>query len=109
MAIAGYVRTAVSPLQEAMRVALSLSDNQMALLQGPAIGIPVTLAAIPLGLLIDRSSRVRLLFALIVLSAIGSVATAAASDFALLMLTRCLAGVAGLGTIPVVYSLLADL
>src|SRR5207249_1508965 len=61
MAAGGYVRTAISPLQETMRIALSMSDNQMALLQGPVIGIPITLAAVPLGLLIDRYSRVRLL------------------------------------------------
>ena len=108
MAVAGYVRTAVSPLQEAMRVALSLTDNQMALLQGPVIGIPVALAAIPLGLLIDRYSRARLLFALVVLSVIGSLLTALASSFTLLLFARCLAGLMGLGILPVVFSLLAD-
>src|SRR5688572_30174124 len=76
MALAGYVRTAVSPLQEAMRVALTLSDNQMAVLQGPIIGIPVVAASLPLGLLIDRYSRVRMLIALMLLSLGGSLLTA---------------------------------
>lgn len=109
MAAIGYIRTAISPLQEAMRVALSLSDNQMALLQGAVIAIPVTLAAIPLGLLIDRYSRVRLLMVLVWLSLLGNLLTAFASDFTLLVLARGLAGVTGLGIIPVVFSLLADL
>lgn len=109
MAAAGLARTAISPLQEAMRVALSLSDNQMALLQGPVIGVPVALAAIPLGLLIDRSVRVRLLMVLILLSLAGSLLTAFASNFILLLLARGLAGVAGLGIVPVVFAILADL
>jgi predicted MFS family arabinose efflux permease len=109
MAAGGYVRTAVSPLQEAMRLALSLSDNQMALLQGPVIGIPVALAAVPLGLLIDRYSRVVLLRVLVVLSLIGSLLTAFASSLTLMLLARCLTGLTGLGILPVVLSLLADL
>lgn len=108
MAVAGYVRTAVSPLQEAMRVALELTDNQMALLQGPVIGIPVALTAIPLGLLIDRWLRVRLLMAFILLSAAGTLLTALTSSFGLLLFARGLAGVAGLAVLPVVFSLLAD-
>ena len=109
MAAAGYVRTAMSPLQEAMRIALSLTDNQMALLQGPAIGIPVVLTAIPLGLLIDRYRRTGILLVLMALSLAGTLLTALAPGFGLLLLARCLAGVMGLAILPVVFSLLADL
>jgi predicted MFS family arabinose efflux permease len=109
MAAGGYVRTAISPLQETMRVALSMSDNQMALLQGPLIGIPVVLASVPLGLLIDRYSRARLLFTLILLSFLGSLLTALAPSFMLLFVARGISGLVGLSTIPVSYSLLADL
>lgn len=108
MVIAGYVRTAVSPLQEAMRVALSLSDNQMALLQGPIIGIPVAIAAIPLGLLIDRAVRVRVLLVLAALSVVASAATALVEHFAPLLIVRSVAGVAALAIVPVVLSLIAD-
>jgi MFS family permease len=108
MAASGYVRTAVSPLQETMRVALSLSDNQMALLQGPVIGIPVALVSIPLGILIDRYSRARLLVVLLVLSLIGSALTAWAPSFDGLLWARGVAGLTALGAIPVIYSLIAD-
>lgn len=108
MLIAGYVRTALSPLQETMRLALSLSDNQMALLQGPAIGIPVAIAAIPLGLLIDRSIRARILLVLATVSVIASAATALITQFALLLVVRGVAGVAALAIVPVVFSLIAD-
>jgi hypothetical protein len=65
MATAGaYARTAMSPLQETMRVALGLSDNQMASLQGPALALPLMLVAVPLGVLIDSRSRVRMLLVL---------------------------------------------
>jgi MFS family permease len=108
MAAAGYVRTAISPLQEAMRVALSLSDNEMALLQGPVIGIPVIIMSIPLGLLIDRRSRTLLLAVLVTLSGLASMLTATAPSFGSLLFARGLAGVLGLAIIPVVFALLAD-
>jgi predicted MFS family arabinose efflux permease len=85
-----------------------LGDNQMALLQGPAIGIPVVLAAIPLGLLIDRTCRVRLLWSLVGLSVLGSVLTAFADGFTALLVARSLAGVAALAIVPVVFSVIAD-
>lgn len=109
MAVGGYVQSAVSPLQETMRIALSLSDNQVALLQGPVMGVPLVLGSIPLGILIDRYSRSRLLFVLVVLSLIASLLTACAPNFTVLMLARALAGLTGLGSVPVVFSLLADL
>jgi MFS family permease len=109
MATAGYTRTAISPLQEAMRIALSLSDNQMSILQGPVIGIPVAIAAIPLGFLIDRTARRGLLILLIALSASGSVLTAMTADFGLLLLARGVAGLAGLSVVPVVFAILSDL
>jgi MFS family permease len=104
-----YGRTALSPLQETMGVALSLTDNQMALLQGPALALPVVLAAIPLGLLIDRYSRVHLLFVLAVLCAMGSVLTALAPNFAVLFLARCFSGLTATATSTTAISLLSDL
>lgn len=109
MAIGGYVRTAISPLQETMRIAMALSDNQMAILQGTAVGVPVTLAAIPLGLLIDRITRIRLLQMLIMTSLAASLLTAIAESFFLLLAARAVAGVTGLGVLPVVFSIIADL
>jgi predicted MFS family arabinose efflux permease len=105
---AAYARTGVSPLQETMRAVLALSDNQMALLQGPAMSLPLVVAAIPLGLLIDRYSRVRLVFAFTVVDAVGSVLTGLASSFRFLLVGRCLVGFAALAINPVALSLLAD-
>lgn len=109
MAAAGYVRTVTSPLQESMALDLALSDNQMAVLQGSVIGIPVALSAVPLGMLIDRMSRVRLLAILVAASMMGSVLTAVAPGFTVLAVARAIAGVTALAILPVVFSLVADL
>jgi MFS family permease len=104
-----YARTAVGPLQETIRIALGLSDNQVALLQGPALSVPLVISAIPLGVLIDRCSRVRLLFVFTTLNVLGSLLTAWASSFVLLFAARCLIGLTALAVNPVALSLIADL
>ncbi len=108
-AAAMYARTAVSPVQETMRVAFNLTDNQMALLQGPALALPLTVATIPLGLLIDRYSRARLLMIFGALSLIGTWFTAFADSFALLFAARCLVGLTATATGTAAFSLIADL
>jgi len=100
---------AISPLQEAMRAALLLTDNHMALLQGPALALPVVIAAIPLGFLIDRKIRIRLLFVFGLLDLMGCLLTAAASGFELLFLARCLVGLSTAAITITSFSLLADL
>jgi MFS family permease len=108
-AAAAYSRSCVGPLQESMRAALGLSDNEIAFLQGPALALPLVLAAIPLGLIVDRYSRVRLLLVLALLDILGGLATAWLSDFVALFLIRCLIGLAATASAVAAYSLLADL
>jgi MFS family permease len=108
-AAAAFGRTAVSPLQETMRVALGLSDNQIALLQGPALALPVVIAAVPLGWVIDRYSRIRLILILTLLDAVGTFLTAFASNFVLLFLARCLVGLTATAVATAAFSLLSDL
>lgn len=104
-----YGRFAIGPLQEAMRTDLALSDNLVALLQGPALALPKLIAAIPLGLLIDRYSRARLLLIFAGVNLAGSLCTALASSFAVLLIARCLTGLAGVAIVITAYSLIADL
>ena len=104
-----FASTALGPLQETMRVALALSDNQMAVLQGPARATPMLLGAIPLGLLVDRKSRVRLVSIFAVLDLIASIATAGASNFAWLFAARWFVGLAAAATLMAAISLIADL
>jgi len=111
MATAGanYSQGIVSPLQEAIRAALLLSDNQLALLQGLAMAVPIAIIGIPVGRLVDRSSRVRILRVFALVAVIGTAATAAAANFTQLFLSRCLSGLVAPATAMVAVSLIADL
>jgi MFS family permease len=109
VASATYAGNTLSPLQETLRAALSLSDNQMALLQGPALAFPMAAVWVPLGMAIDRYSRMRLLAVIMVSALLGSVLTAMASGLPMLVIARGFAGLASLAVIPVAFSWVADL
>lgn len=104
-----YARTAIGPLQETLRLALSLTDNQVALLQGPALALPAIVGALPLGFALTRYSRVRILFIAVLLNLLATVATAFAASFEMLFVARCVVGLAAPVTGVAAYSLLADL
>jgi len=106
---ANYARYVIAPLQESIRVSLALNDNQMALLQGPALAIPMVILSIPLGLAIDRYSRARLLRAFAFCSLAGGVLTALASSFSMMLMARAFVGLASLAVPPVALSLIADI
>lgn len=106
---ANYARATVSPLQEAIRIGLDLTDNQIALVQGLAIALPISLAAFPLGLLVDRYKRVRILLVLAVMNLVGTLLTALSDDFTLLFIARGLVGLGSYGTVMTVPSLISDL
>ena len=67
----------------------------------------MALAAIPLGVLIDRYSRARLLWSLTVLNLLGSVWTACVTDFAVLCAARSVVGLSAFAINPVAFSLVA--
>src|SRR5690242_16076786 len=71
----------LSPVQEAVKLELGLSDFQTSLVQGLAVSIPVALLAIPLGRLTDRSNRVRLLIVMAATWTAGMALTALAQGF----------------------------
>jgi predicted MFS family arabinose efflux permease len=104
-----YARFLLNPLQELVRVSLSLSDNQIAILQGPALTVLMVIVAVPLGLVIDRRSRVGLLFIFLIFSLSGSLLTAAAPSFSFLFAVRCIVGLTACAISPIAFSLVADL
>jgi MFS family permease len=106
---ANYARVMVGPLQEAMRTSLGLSDNQIAILQGPVLALPIVIAAIPLGVLIDRLSRARLLLIFAAIDMIGSAVSSLAPSFTVLAASRGVVGLAATATPIATLSLLADL
>lgn len=106
---AAYSVTALGPLQEAIRASMAFSDNQMAMLQGVSRALPLILGAVPLGLLTDRYSRVRLLLLFAILDVLADVGTAASCNFAWLFTFRCLVGLVWSATLVLTISLVADL
>lgn len=106
---ATYARFVLAPLQETLRAHLFLSDNQTAWLQGPAIAVPMAIGAIPLGILIDRHSRARLLLVLAIVAVSGTLLTAYSPSLAILFAGRCMVGISLAGTLVAAYSMVGDL
>lgn len=104
-----FGRAMLNPVQEAMRVTLGWTDNRMAMLQGPALALPMIIASVPVGLIVDRYSRTRLLVVLSVITVISSLLTAATSSFAVMFAARCLIGIAIPASGAALFSLVADL
>ena len=104
-----YARVSLGPLQEALRVDLGLTDNEIALVQGPALALPMALASIPLGLIVDRYSRVRLFLFSVALSVVATVLTAIAPNLSVLVVARGLLGFGVAAVLVGAYSLVADL
>ncbi len=106
---ASYAGTTLSPLQETVRESLGLTDDQIAILQGPVMALPMVAASVPLGLIIDRYKRVRLVMLFAVCDLLGTILTAVGGGFAVLAFARGLVGFMMLAVNPVAFSLLADL
>ena len=104
----GMIRTVFSPLQEAAKLDLKLSDFSISLVQGLATGAPIALVSIPLAWVIDHGRRVRLLIALFAVCVIGTFWTAFAPGFDSLFLARVLSGLGASCAVPVIISLVAD-
>lgn len=109
IASGGALRILFSPLQELAKHEMGLSDLQLSLAQGLAASIPIAIFAIPIGRLVDRSNRVRLLLALAAVSGLGTLLTAVARNFEWLFVARMLAGLGAVCAIPVAISIAADL
>lgn len=110
VAMAGmFARAALGPVQETLQRSLALTDNQIALLQGPALAVPLLLFSVPLGYLVDRHCRRNLLLVASLFNCTATVAGAFAHTFSVLFLTRCVVGLCAPATAVAAYSLLADL
>jgi predicted MFS family arabinose efflux permease len=70
--------------------------------------LPLVAGAIPLGILIDRTSRTRLLVLFLALCTLGTVLTALARSFGGLVAARALTGLAASATVTAALSWVAD-
>ncbi len=103
------MRTVFSPLQEAAKLDLRLSDFSVSLVQGVATGAPVALVYVPLAWIIDHGHRVRLLTGLLAVCVAGTLGTAFAGSLATLFVARMLSALGATCALSVVISLVSDL
>jgi MFS family permease len=85
-----------------------LSDSQLGLLAGTVYAISFAIAGVPLGMLIDRVHRVRLLAVLVMVWSGLTALCASAQSFAALLLMRIGIGAAESGGTPTNLSLISD-
>lgn len=104
-----FCRMTLNSLQESLQVGMGLSDNQIALLLGSAMAVPAVIGGIPVGLLVDRFNRARLLAIFCLLSFAGTLVTALSDSLTLLFAARALIGFSTAAVSITVPSLLADL
>jgi MFS family permease len=109
VASAFAMRAVFSPVQDAAKLELHLSDLQLSFVQGLALALPVALLSLPIGRITDRGNRVQLLTALAALWTIGTIGTAFVHDFYGLFFARMLAGLGSSCAIGVAISIAADL
>jgi MFS family permease len=95
----------VAPLKEAF----SLSDTRVSLLQGLAVNVCFGLATLPLGLVVDRGNRVRLIAVAAVAWSVFTGLSGLCTNFWELFGCRMGVGIAEAGLVPAAYSLIADL
>jgi len=101
-------RMVLSLLQEPIKHEFNLSDGQLGLISGTAYALAFGIAGLPLGMLVDRTHRVRLLAVLLTvwsgLTALGATVT----SYLGLFLIRVGVGAAESGGTPTNLSLISD-
>ncbi len=107
--LATAARQLLNPLQELVKADLAISDNQVALLQGMALAFPLIFLSFPLGRLVDKFNRSKLLFVFAMCCAAGSALTAFASSFEWMFAARMLVGLSFAGVFIAALSLVSDI
>ncbi|MBA2934810.1 MFS transporter [Sphingomonas sp. CGMCC 1.13654] len=95
----------VDPLRQDLRI----DNTQIGMLQGPAFGLLYAALGLPLGILADRTHRVRLMAAGIMVWSVMTGACGLAPSFGWLFAARVGVGVGEAALVPAAVSVLADL
>lgn len=98
-----------SMVQEGAKAEMGLSDYTLGLVQGVSAAVPLVLFSIPIGILVDRHNRVRLLILLSLTWTAGTLLTAFAQSIPVLFAARMMAGIGTAGALTTALSLTADL
>lgn len=109
MAIGFTMMASFGTVQEGAKVELGLSDAMLGIIQGVSAALALVVFSIPVGLLVDRFNRKRLLVGLALLWTLGTALTAIATGPAMLFVARLLAATGTTGALTAALSLTADL
>jgi predicted MFS family arabinose efflux permease len=101
-------RTIIGVVGEAIKNDLGLSDTQLGLLGGTSFTILYVLTSFPVGRLVERLSRVSIIWIAVATWSLGTVLCGTAQNFTQLLLYRAAVGMGEGGFIPAVLSLLSD-
>ncbi|AXU20291.1 hypothetical protein C7W88_16515 [Novosphingobium sp. THN1] len=101
-------RQILNLLVDPIRAELALTDIQIGVLQGPAFMVFYTLFGFPLGWMVDRMHRLRLLAAGIALWTAGTIACGLADSYEALIVARAIVGMGEAVASPASISLIAD-
>lgn len=101
-------RMMVSTVAEPLKLEFGLSDTQLGVLTGLYFAISFSICGIPVGLLVDRLNRVRLLSGLLCLWSLLTLVSGFAGSYAMLALARIGVGGAEAGAPAASTSLIGD-
>ena len=101
-------RMIIGLLVEPMKADLGVSDTQISLLQGMAFALFYTFAGLPIGRVIDRAPRMKIVAAGVAIWSLTTAACGAASSYLQLFLLRMGVGVGEATLSPAAYSIIAD-
>ena len=102
-------RMMIAIISEPARKEFNLSDSQLGMLTGLAYGLTFALAGIPLGMLIDRFNRIKLLTVLVTVWSGMTTLSGFAQSYVHLLLARMGVGASEAGGSPASMSLISDL
>ncbi len=109
MAIGFTMMGSFATVQESVKAELRLSDAMLGIIQGVSAAVALVACSIPIGMLVDRFMRVRVLISLAALWTVGTILTAVADSMTILFVARMLTAIGTTGALTAALSLTADL
>jgi len=101
-------RAVVSVIAEPLKAEFGLSDKQLGILGGMAYSVTYAIAVLPMGWLVDRVDRKRLLSITVLIWSVLTAVCAAATNYTTLIVARMGVGAAEAPASPASLSLIAD-
>jgi len=101
-------RQVLNLLVEPIQVDLGVSDTRISLLQGLAFVVPYVLMSVPVGRLVDRFNRVRIMVVGVIAWSLTTIACGLAGNYTQLLLARMGVGAGEASLTPAAWSVMAD-